>query len=190
MDHVRILISLVLAMSLVGCGGEESATGHEADVAFATDMIPHHAQALVMVDMVQGRKVSSAFKALTEQSRATQAPEIEEMATWLDEWGEEIPETSRDHVNGGHGGHGDHGDLGGGHMSHGMVSAEDMEKLHAEKADFESMWLRMMIEHHEGAIDMAKDEIENGKDPRAIELAESMGSSQTAQIETMENMLG
>ena len=182
---MRFFVSLILALALVGCGGEDTPTGHEADVAFATGMIPHHAQALVMVDMAAGREVSPEFTALTEKIRAAQTPEIEEMVDWLEEWGEDIPEPPRDHVNAGHGD--EH--MGDGHGGDGMMSGEDMEKLHGAGADFESMWLTMMIEHHEGAIEMSRDEIDHGKDPRAIKLAKSIVKSQQAEIDTMESML-
>lgn len=175
---MRILAAALLAVLLVGCGGEDAPSGHEADVAFAQEMIPHHADALVMVDMVAGHDVSAEFAALTEQIRAAQTPEIEEMVTWLAEWREEVPETSRDHMNADHGG--GHGN---GHGS------DEMSELANAGAGFEDMWLEMMIDHHEGAIEMAEAEIENGEDERAIRLARSIVSSQQAEIETMESML-
>ena len=103
---------IVLAPALVACGDDTPAdtapaertaangdTYNDADVAFATEMIPHHADALVMVDMTQGRDLSPELTTLTEQIRDAQAPEIERMVDWLTAWKVEVPETSRDHAN-------------------------------------------------------------------------------------------
>ena len=182
---MRTLLALLLLGALVGCGGDkDTPTGHKADVAFATEMIPHHAQALVMVDMIGDRQVSPEFRALADDIQAAQGPEIEEMVTWLEEWGEDIPETSRDHVNSDHG----HGDS---HSSgHGMMDDKEMAELDAAGADFETHWLTMMIKHHEGAIEMAETEIANGKDKRAIKLAKDIRSAQRAEIQLMKALAG
>ena len=152
-------------------------TYNDADVAFATEMIPHHADALVMVDMTQGRDLSPEFAQLTEDIRAAQAPEIERMVDWLTAWKIPVPEKSRDHVNS----HdmGDMGDMG-----------DDMSMLEAaDGTGFEAMWLEMMIDHHEGAIEMAEEEKTDGMFPDARALAESIETSQTAEIALMEEML-
>ena len=52
------------------------------------------------------------------------------------------------------------------------------------------MWLEMMIEHHEGAIEMAQTEIEDGKYPDAVKLAESIETAQAAEVEQMQGLLG
>ncbi|HEX5918588.1 MAG TPA: DUF305 domain-containing protein [Nocardioides sp.] len=185
---------------LAGCGGDDASGGtpaaertaangdvhNDADVEFATEMIPHHADALVMVDMTQGRRLSPELARLTEEIRAAQAPEIEVMVDWLTAWGEEVPETSRDHVNS-HMGHGDDtGDDAGG-MG---MDPDDLASLEDSTGSaFESMWLQMMIEHHEGAIETARSEQSDGTFPEAIDLAESIEAGQTAQIELMEQLL-
>jgi len=120
--------SATLALVLSACSGSESSGDpegfNEADVAFASDMIPHHAQALVMVDLTLGRDLEPEVAELTEQIRAEQTPEIEQMADLLEEWGEPVPETSRDHANA----HGD-GHVAQGPDMPGMMSAEDMSAL-------------------------------------------------------------
>lgn len=186
---------LALAPALAACGdgeatdepaAEQTAANGDvyngADVDFATEMIRHHADALVMVDMTQGKELSPELTQLTEDVRAAQAPEIEQMVDWLTAWGEEVPETSRDHMN-------SH-DMGG--MDDGMgVDPDDMAVLEDADGDsFEQMWLEMMIEHHEGAIEMAQVEQEDGTFADAVALAESIESSQTDEIALMEHMLG
>ena len=192
----RLLPALLLPLLLLtagACGGEDDpaarddsgAAYNDADVAFATSMIPHHAQALAMVEMTQGRELDPELAALTEQVRDAQAPEIETMADWLTAWGEPVPDTMRDHA------HADD-DMGMADSDMpGMMTGEELDELEAAPGDsFEQMWLAMMIEHHEGAIEMAEQEIEDGKFPGAIDLAESIIESQQAEIDQMEQMLG
>lgn len=210
------LFLTLASAGLAGCGEDDASGGtpaaertaangdvyNDADVEFATEMIPHHADALVMVDMTQGRDLSPEFARLTEDIRDAQAPEIEMMADWLTDWGEEVPETSRDHVNS-HMGDGDTGDgeMGMGDdedgdsdgmgMGDGMgMDPDDLAELRDSGGSmFETMWMQMMIEHHEGAIEMAETEQAEGLFPDAISLAESVDTSQTAEIELMEELI-
>ncbi len=72
-----------------------------------------------------------------------------------------------------------------------MMSAEEMDDLAAASdAEFQDMWLEMMVDHHQGAIDMAEAEQEDGRFPDAVRLAKSIESSQAAEIETMQELLG
>lgn len=190
----RSLAALIaaLVLTLTGCAAadepEPSAKTHnEADVAFATEMMQHHAQALAMVDLTVGRELDPEVAGLAEEIRAAQGPEIEQMVDWLTEWGEPIPQTVRDHANA-HGGHGE----GTGMDSDmpGMMSAEDMQALEdASDGEFEERWLRMMIEHHEGAVAMARTEQQEGVFAPAVRMAEQIEKSQRAEIEQMQQLL-
>ena len=195
------LLVTALATSLVACGGEEagttttelSATEHnDADVAFARDMVQHHAQAVAMVDLTRGRDLDPEVAQLAEGIRDAQVPEIETFSDWLGDWDEEVPPTMLDHANAGHGS---------GDMSEtmedmddampGMMSGADMDALQdAGAGDFQTMWLEMMIEHHEGAVEMARTEQEDGRYRPAVELAAEIEESQGVEIETMRGLLG
>lgn len=193
-----VLTAAALALALTACGGGSdspaasstipaSAPFNDADVAFGTEMIPHHAQALLMVDMTRGRSLDPEFEQLTQQILDAQGPEIEEMSGWLKEWDQPVPETQRDHVNA-DGGHG-MGDMGDDEMP-GMMSSDDLDELDgAHGMDFEDMWLRMMIEHHEGAIEMAHTEESDGEFPAARDLARQIVTAQEAEITQMKAML-
>jgi uncharacterized protein (DUF305 family) len=193
-----------LLVGLTACGDSDSASEaqaeqtapngdvfNDADVSFATDMIPHHAEALVMVDMADGRDLSPEVQQLTADIRAAQGPEIEQLVDWLTHWDEPVPETLRDHVNAE-----DHG-MGGDDLGHdsadmpGMMSDEEMDELgDAQGHEFETMWLEMMVEHHEGAIEMAQDELADGVFQPAKDLAEAIATSQQAEIDLMNKLLG
>ncbi len=203
--HMRtsLLGALALAsvLALTGCGTDQpeqvlSDTEHsDQDVAFATDMIQHHAQALSMVDLTLERPLDPEVAALAEQVRDAQAPEIELMSDWLVDWDEDVPATMRDHSNAGHGDHSaaeameGMGQDGTSDMP-GMLTADQLAELEdAGDAEFEDLWLELMIAHHEGAVQMAEQQAAEGTYRPAVELAEDVVASQTAEIEQMRELL-
>jgi len=194
------VLTAALALSTAACDDsgpdtspDTSTTEHNAaDVAFATDMIQHHAQALSMVDLTMERALDPGVSQLAEQIREAQAPEIETFTDWLTTWDEEVPETMRDHTNAGHGADDMAESMEGTDTDMpGMMSADDMQALaDAPDAEFQSMWLEMMIEHHTGAIEMAEAEQADGRFKPAIDLAAAIVASQSAEIDTMRTLLG
>ena len=197
-----VALTLALGAGLTACGddtsdtsskAEVSATEHnDADVTFASDMITHHAQALSMVDLTLERDLDPEVQALAEDIRDAQGPEIETMADWLTTWGEDVPDTMRDHANAGH----DMGDMSDtmDDMGHddmpGMMTAEDIDELeNASDVEFQDMWLEMMVEHHEGAIEMAETEQADGQFKDAVDLAGQIIDAQKQEIDTMNGIL-
>jgi len=148
-----------------------------------------------MVDLTIKRDLDPEVQQLAEDIRAAQGPEVETLSDWLAEWGEDVPETLRDHVNAGHDNDDMSGDMGGMEESDsdmpGMMSSDDLQALEeAPDADFQTMWLDMMIEHHEGAVEMSETEVQDGQYKPAVDLANSIIRSQTEQVGTMQQMLG
>jgi len=158
-----------------------AAVGHnEADVAFATGMIPHHRQAVEMADMLITNGNDPAVIDLAERIKAAQAPEIETMTGWLEEWGEPMADPPME----GHGGDADA-------ESAGMMSSEEMAALEAaESPELERLFLEGMIVHHEGAIAMAETELTGGESADAKALAQDIIDAQQAEIGEMETLLG
>ena len=184
-----------LSIALVGCASTSPGTemgehgdGHgsliaeagemmTADAQFAMMMIPHHQQAVEMSDVLLAKDgVDEGVAALAERMKAAQGPEIEQMQEWLDAQGFDM---------------GDMDDMGMGGIEHsGMMSEEDMDALEAaEGAEASRLFLEQMIEHHEGAIEMAEAQVADGEDPEMVALAESIIESQTAEIAEMEGLL-
>ncbi|MFE2476097.1 DUF305 domain-containing protein [Streptomyces sp. NPDC059389] len=153
---------------------------NQADVTFAQGMIPHHRQAILMSDMVAAHGASPDVKALAEKIKKAQAPEIETMTGWLKAWGEKVPTgVSMDGM-----GHGDDSGM------PGMMDDQDVDRLgNARGNAFDTMFLTMMIEHHEGAIAMAETEKQQGAYGPAKALADDIIASQTAEIARMRSML-
>lgn len=184
-------LALVLAGTLTACGdgGDGDAAGghghadhNAADVAFASQMVPHHEQALEMVDLADGRRLDPDVRTLMHAIEHAQGPEIETMNGWLEEWGEEVPSSA---------GHGSSGHESSGHAgTAGMVSEHDLEHLaEADDADFQAMWLEHMIEHHEGAVEMARAEQRDGEHSGAVALAGDIVTAQQREIAQMRRML-
>jgi uncharacterized protein (DUF305 family) len=175
---VVVTLSATLSLTaLVGCSsGDDEAEHNEADVAFAQDMIPHHRQAIEMATMAGSRTENADVRELASTITAAQQPEIDLMSGWLKSWDEEVPEemSGMDHSDG----------------MPGMMSSDDMAALEKGSGeDFDRMFLTMMIEHHEGAIETAKTEEEDGAFADAIELARRIQKDQAAEIRTMEALL-
>ena len=187
--------ALAAALVLSACGGDEDTAGtdpstssppetisapgstdehNDADVTFAQMMIPHHAQAVEMSDLVLAKDdIGGDVAALAEQIKAAQQPEIEQMTSWLEAWGEDMPEME-----------------GMDHPMNGMVSQEDVDAIgEASGVEAALLYLELMKAHHEGAIEMAEDEVAEGSNPAAIALAETIITTQQAEIVEIEALL-
>ncbi len=164
-------------------GPAASATHNDADVAFATDMIPHHGQAVDMADLALGRATDPTVKQLAAAVKSAQDPEIATMSGWLRQWGQPVPSAT-----------GEHG------MSHvgtsgrqmpGMMSDDELKQLgSASGAAFDRMWLQMMVAHHRGAVATAQTELSSGSSPDAKRLAQAVIDTQTTEIATMTSRMG
>jgi uncharacterized protein (DUF305 family) len=157
-----------------------AATGpHNAqDVTFLKDMIPHHTQAVAMSDLALTRDTDPDVKALAEQIKAGQAPEIKAMSGWLAGWGESVPTE--------HGGH----DMGGGSPMDGMLSSDQLSQLDdASGTSFAKLYLTGMTGHHVGAVEMAKQELASGQNSDAKTLATAIIATQDREIAAMKVLL-
>ncbi|MFF4710938.1 DUF305 domain-containing protein [Streptomyces eurythermus] len=155
-----------------------SAEAHNAqDVAFAKGMIPHHQQALEMAELAADRASSPRVKDLAARIEKAQDPEIRTLTGWLKAWGEQPPMAGMDHS--GHAG-----------MS-GMMSEVDMAALKkADGKDFDTRFLSLMAEHHQGAVEMATTEKQRGRSDDAKAMADAIITAQNAEIKEMKQLLG
>jgi uncharacterized protein (DUF305 family) len=192
---VAVLVALAAALFLSSCNSTASEghadhqqseepvitgapAGYNADdVTFATNMIPHHQQAVEMSALVPERSTNPELIKLAADISAAQGPEIETMKVFLVQWNEN-PDTAT-----GHDGHGAN--------MQGMVDEATMTKLESlNGAAFDTLLLESMISHHQGAIEMAKAEITNGENVDAERLAQTIIDTQQAEIGQMKQMLG
>jgi uncharacterized protein (DUF305 family) len=191
---MRAALALLLAgaFALAGCGGGHGHdAGHQApsvaasaafnatDVQFATDMIPHHRQAVEMAALAPSKAAAAEVKALAEKIRKAQEPEIAIMSGWLTAWGEPVPSAGAMHH--------DSGDMGG---MPGMLTDTELRQLGAATgAAFDRLFLTLMIKHHEGAVETATTVQAKGEDPAVQRVAADIVKSQTAEITEMKALL-
>lgn len=175
-----------------GLPGEPAETGpaeveeveeNHADIAFMQMMIPHHAQAIEMSGLALEHAADDRVRRLAERIKVAQGPEILAMAAWLDERGYEVPRAAEDHSKYDHGAHG-HGEMAG------MLSEEEMAELaDARGARFDRLFLRGMIAHHGGAIEMSAVATEEGADLTVQQMAADVSVTQTVEIDIMRELL-
>jgi uncharacterized protein (DUF305 family) len=153
----------------------------EADVAFVQGMISHHAQALVMTDLVADRTGRDDLPQLAERMDVSQRDEIALMEQWLEDRGEEVPDASAGHH---------HGD---GDLMPGMLTADDLASLEAASGrDFDELFLLYMIRHHEGAMMMVAELLssdDGGQESEVFGLAQHIDSDQKIEIARMKSLL-
>ena len=157
--------------------GASSSTGvgaqfNDADVDFATMMYPHHAQAVEMAKLVDGKGARPEVVELAAEIQGAQQPEMDAFTRLLAQWGKPAPSATMEHA------------------MDGMMTPAQMEKLRTLRGpDFDREWLTMMIAHHKGAITMADTELAKGVNPENRKIAEQIKSGQQAEITRMEKLL-
>ena len=184
--------ALVAVVTVSACGSSGNPAGtpsssssasaaaqahNHADVTFAQDMIPHHQQAVQMSDIVLGKQgIDPRVVQLAKEIKAAQGPEIQQMQSWLRQWGQATMSMAPG--------------LAPGMLMPGMLADQDITALqNAQGVDAGRLFLAGMIQHHQGAIAMAQDEIKAGQYPPAIALAHSIVTSQQQEITTMQGIL-
>ena len=172
--------SLTLAACVpteTGAGGDSSSSSTEGfndqDVMFAQMMVPHHQQAVEMSDMILAKEdIDTQVTDIAQIIKDEQEPEIQQMEGWLEDWDASAEMGGMDEG-----------------MS-GMMSDEEMGDLDAASGEEASrLFLEQMTEHHNGAIEMAQTELDEGEYPDAVELAQTIIDAQQAEIDEMQGIL-
>ncbi|MDX1481022.1 MAG: DUF305 domain-containing protein, partial [Woeseiaceae bacterium] len=161
---------------------EVAKTSHSpADVQFMQDMIPHHHQAILMAELVADRTNRSEIVDVAGRINASQDDEIKFMQDWLRDRGEAVPNPT------------EHDAMHTSHKMAGMATPEQMAELaNAEGTEFDKLFLQLMITHHEGAITMVEELLEqpgSAYDPTLFEFANDVTNDQEAEIARMNALL-
>jgi uncharacterized protein (DUF305 family) len=179
--------ALVAVLLLAGCAGApDNRPYDDADVLFATQMIPHHQQAVAMAELAPAHGASRPVQEVASQIAAEQVPEIAQLQGMLAGWDQPAPSTAAPMS-------GMSGMNGGAALTAaapGMMTDAEMTRLESATGPaFDSAFLRMMIRHHQGALTMAKTELADGRDPDAMLMAQNISDAQQASIELMQRLL-
>ena len=151
-----------------------------ADVQFMQGMIVHHAQAIEMTDLIESHTENKDLRSLGARISRSQSDEINFMKRWLAARGEsmthEMP--GMDHSM----------------LMPGMLTAKQMAALKKAKGkEFDQLFLKGMIQHHNGALTMVKDLFDSpgaGQDAELFNFVTDVDSGQRAEIKIMQTMLG
>mgnify|MGYP001200535671 FL=1 len=150
------------------------------DVMFLQGMISHHAQAMEMSVLVESRTNRESLELLAQRISLSQEDEISMMQGWLQDRGLGAPTLDAHHAD-------DY------ELMPGMLSEEEMTELEvAEGADFDTLFLEFMIEHHLGAIEMVENLLDQqgaAQDPILYAYTSDVTSDQGSEIERMDAML-
>ncbi len=187
--------------------GSQDAVHNDADVMFAQQMIFHHEGAIAMADLAPTRAGSQQVKDLAVKIKAEQNPEIEQMNGWLQDWfaatdmngtamssAGQMSSAMDTNLDGmpGMGQESEMSSSAGAAAASmpGMMSDTQMTELTAATGtEFDTLFLQLMIVHHQGAVEMADTELADGSNPAALALAQSIKTSQTQEIADMQQLL-
>ena len=151
----------------------------EADIKFMQGMIGHHAQAVEMVELLNKNTTNPNMRRLGLRIKVSQDDEINMMRKWLADHGAAIPGPHSHHEPGG--------------FMPGMLTQEEMDTLAAAKdKEFDRLFLRGMIKHHGGAIQMVQDLFATpgaGQEGGIFAFASDVDSDQRMEIDRMGMML-
>ena len=147
------------------------------DKVFMNHMIVHHEQALTLSRLAPNRTNTQEILDLAGRIDVSQEDEISFMQGWLEERNPEV-----------------HAHMSMHHMKMmGMASDQDIAKLSSSKGmEFDELFLRLMIAHHEGALDMVKElkrQPGSAYDPLMFEFVSDLYNDQGVEIERMNTLL-
>jgi uncharacterized protein (DUF305 family) len=201
-NPLRVALLAVVAVGLVllgggaavalGLGGTGTAspTADSVDAGFARDMSRHHLQGVEMANLVADHSQDPEVRLLAFDISATQTNQVGRMQGWLDLWG--LSQIGGQQMawmtTGSHAGH--HMDMPENGLMPGMATESELAKLRSLSGRaFDVEFLRLMIRHHEGGLDMATDAAAHAQEAAVRRLATSIAETQTAEVATMTKML-
>lgn len=148
-----------------------------ADVQFASEMAMHHQQAIELSDILLAH--DEADERITASARfikQDQSREIDVMQAWLKAWGKASDADA-------HAGH----DMS---AMPGMVSQAKIDQFATmDWKDGQIEFLRLMVEHHQGAVDMSKDYLVDPKNSFTQSIAQHIIREQMVEISYMNNII-
>ncbi|MDR7347593.1 DUF305 domain-containing protein [Enteractinococcus fodinae] len=158
----------------VTAGANQPEEVNGVDLHFVAMMTPHHQQAVDMSEIILAADgTSSATDDLAQRIKVGQQEEIDLMVGWADDWDQH--ELMAHHAP---------------HIANGMIAPEQMDQLKTLQGDqADTRFLQLMHFHHEGAIAMTQDQIDNGGYQPLVDLAQQMIEIQTAEMREMEDLL-
>lgn len=184
--HAGIGLLIVLVLSLIAVpvlllAGNRDPDDDSAEAGFLRDMMTHHGQAVEMALIIRDRTGDEQLRFLATDILLAQQQQIGMMGGWLQVWdlspNQDGPAMAwMDHPEGS--------------PMPGMATTEDIEDLRTLPVEqAEVLFLRLMIRHHQGAVDMAQAYLQTGDQEEVAAFASNVLQVQDREIETMNRML-
>ena len=154
----------------------------QADVDFLQGMIVHHQQAVLMSELAAERTNNQTILDLSDRIEISQEDEIDFMGNWLESRGEDKNLSSHEHMT-----------VRKQMKMSGMASNQDLKALKESRStSFDTLFLKLMINHHDGALEMVKTLKEfpgNSYDSSLDEFISELINDQGIEIERMNRIL-
>ncbi len=188
----------IAAVTLVGCGSDSaddtaavdttvqvsseapadtasaSAPFNDVDVRFAQGGLGHHAQAVELAEIALDPKAGAGPDVL-ELAKAITAPspEFDAIAALLTTWGQPL-EMSKEEMA----------------KMEGMATPETVDELANQTGTaFDTMFLTILVAHHEGAVKMAETELAEGSSPELKEIAQKLLEMRQSELVLIKGLL-
>lgn len=145
----------------------------DPDIAFAKGMIPHHQGAIDMANIQLKYGKDPEIRQLAEQVLKAQQPEIDMMNQWLVTYKPQQLNENLSHVK----------------AYQESMGSHDVMMNGTQENDPDIAFVKGMIPHHQGAIDMAKIQLKYGKTEQMRKLAEDIIKAQQVEIDFMKQWL-
>lgn len=143
------------------------------DQRFLDLMIAHHRGAVMSTQMMIADSARPELRDLAERIITGQQREIDQMRAWRQDWYEAAnSDTSAGMIGGA-----------------AMMSRDQMGQMMGASADFDRMYLQMMIPHHQAAIAMAQQALAQAEHPELKTLAQAIITTQRAEVGEMQGYL-
>jgi uncharacterized protein (DUF305 family) len=178
------LLVLACAATVSTAAAQAPRSYTAADVRFMSGMIYHHAQAVLIAGWAPSHGAGPSVRTLCDRIVASQTDEIALLSRWLAARHEAVPHPDPEHMM--------MPEMDATHMMPGMLSAEQLAQLDSARGpDFDQLFLRFMIQHHQGAITMVNQlfAASGGEEEPVYKFATGVFADQTTEIERMQRML-
>ncbi len=185
---LRFAAVVVLTVGLVGCGGDSKSSPHDGhtatqasevpfDRAFIDGMVPHHQSAIAMAQAAKDAGLSNPdLVAIAKNIASSQQREINQMRNWRKEWfgSSAIDPNGADPLG----------------LTMEQMGMQHVSTQFSDVGDLDAAFAEMMIDHHKGAIRMAKLAQKKGQHAETRNLADEIIEAQKREIRTMEEHTG
>lgn len=156
----RLYFLSLVFLVLAACSSE--APEADFDLRFIDNMTAHHQSAIDIALAAEPKLMHPETKELARQIISEQAKEIDQLKTWRDQWYKGAPSAKSDKIPG-----------------------MEMDPNHQMGGDPDISFIEMMIPHHQGAIEMAKEILQQAKRPEIEQFAHNIINAQQAEIQKM-----